>query len=492
MSIVRTVLGRLTLAIALLAAPAAAVARQGAVQPPPGLREAFAADFLRRDVILFVQQLELADEQVPILEAFFQDYEDEFAAGSDRIRAAMQKLRPTPAAPDDEIAARRQAIHRQIDALRAELRRAAGEERDPDKIRALTKDYQARMEAFYEALRELSPNVISREEVDTMMREMGTVLAEWETERAAMKAALLANVQSILVDEQRERWPAFERFLRRQKTMVRGKLSGESLNIFALFREMDLRADATRELAETIESYDLALDQALRARNENDRRNGRRLAEAVRTRDGATAMPLLDAEIALRVAVRDVNLRSLSAVAAALPPEDATRLVDAANTRAFARVFRPTRTQRLFQAALRLDDLAEAVLTSVLELEAYYTGELGRRNAELRQTMIAHEPAALRFDYAAVLDPEGSRTAGDAIQSAFDDRARFEREVEVQLRELLTPEQLERLPSPRGGGRPVGADAVSIVTRFDVDGDGKLDAEEREAMRRYFRSEGGE
>jgi hypothetical protein len=143
----------------------------------------------------------------------------------------------------------------------------------------------------------------------------------------------------------------------------------------------------------------------------------------------------------------------------------------------------------LLLSALDLPDLSESTRAAVSDLQTTFTEGIDYRNAELRRITMDYEPRSFRVQYEQVLKTGDNEMdlGTDPVRLAFDKRTEFEDQTAAQLRNLLTPEQVNSLPGLRLAG---GASDASIMTQFDRNGDGKLDAEEREALREYFRNQG--
>ena len=116
----------------------------------------------------------------------------------------------------------------------------------------------------------------------------------------------------------------------------------------------------------------------------------------------------------------------------------------------------------------------------------------------------------------------GNRWGGgdeeNPVREAYDKRSELDTSYYERLSALLTPEQLEELPSPRGGRRGEGGRGgrgdrerggqgggnqsfnmdrmpeevrQRLTERYDTDGDGTLSEAEMEAVREQFRGRGG-
>lgn len=493
----------LFIGIAVTAVLAALAAEAGA-QPSPyasGMRGALRPDFLRRDLVQLIDVLRLDDEQKLVVETLFADYEEAFDAGMTAVRARIAEIRPAPVAPDAAQRAAQQELRDQLRALLDEARERAGEAATEEERRQIMDDYQQRIRELREKMLGLTPGPREPGADDEMAAEIDRELEAWQQKKTRLKNEFFAGVQAVLRDEQRALWPAFERLLRREKTIAYGQLSGESLDLFRVLRGLDLPAEAEQAIASSLEAYDLRLDGALKARNGYSEESQQALTDALRAGNQNGALAIVDRQIALSQVVRDVNLQFAAAIAAGLPEEWSGRFTDEANRTAFGRVYRSDRVQRIFEAALQLEDLDEQTREAIEQLRQACLSELAARNEQIRQTIIAHEPAQIRGRYERRTPQEGGPRTGreeDPIQAVYDSRREVEDQYIAQLRELLTDEQFRELPGARGGaGRGGERDRrrgsagpgreSSLRDRFDEDGDGRLNEAEREALLKYLR-----
>jgi hypothetical protein len=472
-------------------------------------------EYLRRDLPFIIEDLALDDEQATIAETLLLDYEASFAELAEDARDRMQALRPERPEMTEKQQAERDALRQEMRQIRrelAELREAGG---------AASEDAMAKIRERMEPLRERMETMrprIDPAERQAMREGFRDLFKELRTERSALDARFETELRMILSERQIERWPAFERKTRRRKTIPRGSLSGESVDLFIVLREAGIDPDVTHTLQELVGSYATELDHALVARNEYLETGRDAVFDAMAEQDVEKAMRLMEDEKTLRTAVRGVNERYADAIVSHLADVGDTAHVEAFRDgfrrRAYERVYRTTGMQRAFGAAMDLEDVTEEQLVSIMLLQESYLTDLDARNAQLQQVLRNHEPDQITDRarrMAERFSGEGRGRGGfrggdfgedDPIRSAFRERLEMDQGYRARLEALLTPEQIAALPAMRRQRDGRRGDArneqdrerrrAEMIKRFDKDGDGELTGDEREAAREWRRQQRGD
>jgi hypothetical protein len=270
-----------------------------------------------------------------------------------------------------------------------------------------------------------------------------------------LREEFLAQVKGELTPDQVVLWPGFERAIRRVKTLPLGRLDGERTDLFSVVETI---APATAERAamgEELEGYELALDEALRARNAYLSESEPKLSEAINGGDFDRAMHIADEAARLRVAVRTVNEQYAQAIAGKLAPDRAEQLRSAALRRSFPRVYRPTAAQKAFTKAAAIEGLDPEVRASIQALSDAYESELAAANERLREAIRRAQPAEPRQGLAQVAAVMSGAAAGgapvhlvsdaDPVREAFARRRELGERYRAQLKSVLPPEQAEPL-----------------------------------------------
>jgi hypothetical protein len=352
-----------------------------------GFADAFEPDFIRRDVRFIVESLELDEGQRLIVETFFDDYQNAFEEGLSAMRERMTNMR-------DEI--------------------ASG---DPRQI----------------------------------MEKLFRPVDEWRNEKITLKNRMLDDIKTILSEVQLAEWDSFERKLVREKSLHKGRLSGETLDLFQLLREAEVAEPVQDQIKPVLDEYEVKLDVALRRRDRVIADSHPDLMQALRDDNPQIGLQVVERQVRERVAVRDVNDTYAGLVAAALPEGLSGRFRDLANQRSHPRVFRPTAVNRIFDAARELPDLQPATLEAIVAIESAYNAELARFNEQLVKVVREHEPVDMRRSaetYAARMGTAGRAAAPerDPVREEFRRRDQMALPYVIQLRNLLTPEQFAALP----------------------------------------------
>lgn len=342
-------------------------------------------DYLHRDIVLFAQALDMDEGQRVILESLYEDYRSWFDAGWEKTRQRLNDMR-------EELASA-----------------------DRDQVISLV----------------LQP------------------LEDWLREKLQLKDQFEQNVKVILNPMQLERWGAFERQMLREKTLHAGRLSGESLNLFHVLRELRLSERMMMQIDPTIERYDNALHEALVARNAALQEEQRAVIRSMRHQEvSSAAVARVREQVKRRIAVRNVNDLFIEEIAAVLPEQYAEQFRQEALQRAYPRAFRPLPAQRVFDAALQLD-LEEEKLSQIAALREAMLEEFAVINVRLHQGIREHEPKAM-INQAEMAE---ARQAGEPVDRLLDPnlehiRHRDERAhyYMTQLRDLLGLEQFAGLP----------------------------------------------
>ncbi len=481
------------------------------------MREQLEPDFVRRDIPVFVRQLKLDDTQSTVLETLMKDYEEEFKTASTEVQTQFtelgQQLFSNVISP-----AMRDRMQEQMQRVQDDLRQLAeekGGEIDEQTRRQFFRDRMQKMQQ--EAMAERKASGADAE----MKKVLGTMfdkITAWMTHKDAMRTKFVDGLKASLNDDQLTQWDPFDRFLRREKTLPRGRLAGENTNLFFVLDELKLPGEDFAKIEPLLDDYEIRLDNALKSRNEFLASSTAKLFKAMQDGDSKDGTRIMERQFELRAAVRNVNDEFRNTMVSTLgDTESAKKLEKAALESGYDRIYRQTTTERAFAKALEFTDLEDGVRKSIVELQASYLSELGVKNRDILAILQKTEPdqqtadatrmvsmmaAAINGDMSFMSGPGGpfGDRGPDKVREAMDSRQTLNDSYLERLRALLTPEQVAELPKRegRGGGgmarmldnlpENVRAD---IMKRFDKNSDGQLDDNERNEAFRAMRDEFG-
>jgi hypothetical protein len=372
-----------------MATPAAA---QSGLESIPALMR---PEYFSRDLLLFIEGLELSDGQQVIVELAFEDYEQDFHAG---IEAMNQKITK---------------VAENVDQL--------------------------------------------RDNEDELLATVLAPIQDWAIEREVLNEQLLENVRVLLDDQQQARWAAFSRRLYREKNLPHGVLAGESINLYHVTRDLELEPWAGTPIEPALIAYAGDLDDALRNRfSQSLLKPGSGFAEVIRRRESGSPEDVARRKgmLRARVGVRDVNDATIELMAKALGGEEGQTFRREALRRGYGRVFRPTPAQRVFKAAFNCQAVKDdvALRTAVQNLYDEYLGYLDEANEGLLEATRQYEPDKLSN----AADNSARRVRGENIirkddptRPLYQARREMGAEYIERLKELLGAEAFHDLDGAR-------------------------------------------
>ncbi len=492
----------------------------------------FRPDFTRRDADLFQEQLELDQGQMAVVEALIEEYDFQYTPASEAARQEVSDLgremfRNLMGGGD--MRERMRGVFESAQADLDQLTKEKGGEIDEETRR---KFYEERMKSVGEQIAADRAANGGDKLAHEALEKITEKVTAWVVERNRMKAEVIDGIRTVLTDEQKASWPKFERYLRRERLLDQGTLSGERVNMFVVLDESELpQADIDR-LAKSLDAYELALDGALVAREEFREQAEPKMFKAVLDADRAEVERILNREYQLRRLVRDANDQARQAIAAELGQVLGLAFADSALEAGYRNIFRSTLTERTLTAALEIEGLDPRTVEAIRGLQTQYTLALAGINDSLLIKVRESESADRVADGLRIVDSltgagmpmfggGGRQGAEDPARPLYEKRAELGNSTLEQLMALLTPDQVALLPNggedrERVGGRggqmggmmfggggqggrgglggngPVRIDDMpesmrDRVRSFDKNNDGTLDETERDAAFQDFR-----
>ena len=355
------------------------------------MAEAMRPEYMSRDLVVFAEGLNLDDTQEVIVEAMFDSYEDEFELGW-----------------------------------------------------ATT---QERLNRVAEDLKK-NPPTSTKDTLEPVLNALG----DWLQEKRLLDQGLLENVQAILVAEQKGLWPGFAQRLYREKHTNRGRLSGESVDLFLIVRDSQLAPVAESIIETNLIEYATALDNAMRTRDTILRGNPKKLFDNILSENADRLPTQIDNLIRARVEVRDLNDRYIDLISNALSVSDGEDFRNRALKRGYTRIYRRTPAQRILRQAAENESYPPETTALILQLEAAYLQELEGMNYKLLTLTRQHEPEVHRNrELAGQVRKSGGTPTKlvDPTRDVFKQREELGKRYIDLLRGILSPEEFIELDGAR-------------------------------------------
>ncbi len=456
--------------VAAVALLAIAVSARGQSPLAIGFEEAFTPDFEQRDLPVFRSELILDDGQVAVVETLFADYQEQFDQAMMEVRSDMRDVQALLGTEDPEIDRRREELREQISQLFEQMTEDLENLPQGSSPNEIRKRYEDKVKEIQRDLESLRTQPMDAARMRKVFDDASARLAAWNQQKRQLGEKFTGDVQTVLSEEQRVRWPVLDRRLRREKTISDGRLQGERVDLIALTTEMKLDGPSQQAIAQTMQDYAARLDAALRARNDGTQAVQPQMFQAVRDGDRTALQRALEQLSNWHVAVRNVNDETAQMIVAALPNNAdgsgaGAQFLAQFQQRGYPQVFRSTQALRLLKAAQEVPGLTADQLHAIHSMQAQFDMELAPVSERLLQTVREHEPKQYQLREERRLMPPGrdqeetERDRGaDPIQEAFAKRNEMGAKYATQLEALLGPDLYERLPRGRGTVETPGED----------------------------------
>ncbi len=350
-----------------------------------GFVEAFQPDYLNRDITIFIDFLALEEWQEPTVESLLHDYSGDFKVGVDGLRDQMKGMKD---------------------------------------------------------------QIISAGDKGAMGVIMGPI-NKWSQEKARLKQRFIDNIRSVLSDEQQQRWPQLERAMRREKELPRGLLSGESIDLRQISRECEVPPDVMLAAKETLDQYEVGLDAALLARTNQMNISQDPIKESMVAQDFTRGLKELELIVATRVALRDLQERSIETIATAYGTQWGPVFRTKALSTAYPAVFRPSPMIPYFAAARELSGLSPEQLSQLNALEVEYVTFYEGWRVQLAALYRVEEPKKQTEETRRRLNQgaaNAEKAPRDPYQAMHAERDAMDSKTREKIAAIVGPELALQLP----------------------------------------------
>jgi hypothetical protein len=214
--------------------------------------------------------------------------------------------------------------------------------------------------AFVEGLRERAREISDKQlDIVAEMQAMQTMRPSdqsvnddeaWKKDARERERAFVEDIRSLLSKEQEAHWDTLQRELRRMRERDLGRLMGEQIDLVQMVHDTVPDAMERQEVIDVLDAYATQIDAAYAKRREIVMKNKEAMGWDAKDKDEARAK---FAELtAARVAIQEINLRTLPQLVAALPSQQAEKLDEAFVQAMYAKLMQPTHAEQIIRAAV--------------------------------------------------------------------------------------------------------------------------------------------
>jgi hypothetical protein len=308
----------------------------------------------------------------------------------------------------------------------------------------------------------------ARDKMDTARREareaqdpaaFGKMAAQMQTfraERQKLEDRFLSDLKETLTPEQAAKWPIVEQTRRREKTMPRGLIAGERVDVIKQVERLKLDDKTKSELKPMLEQYAQELDKELITRNTLADAAQAGAGEAFANMDAAKITKTWEDARAASMRVRDVNRKYARQIEPLLPEDQREAFVEAARRESYPTVYRPTLASRSFDRVSRIGDLSTEQKDTLKTLRENFDRELSALQKQMEAAHDQREASIKPSEVIATMSRGGGGGGGggrglaglmdtEQMRDLRDKRQTLERSTVEKVRAMLTPEQREKI-----------------------------------------------
>ena len=330
-------------------------------------------------------------------------------------------------------------------------------------VQSLLEDYQDSFKTGTDAIREKMINS-AKTQKNGGAKDMRSLLAPieaWIPEKERLYEDLMSSIKTQLGPNQQERWPQFERAVRRARSLDDSDLSGEGVDLISIIRQMQLQQSVLEAAQPALDQYEITLDAALIARDKQITALLPKFTDAMETMDMQTGSTLQGQIMVVRVAVRDIQDDSIEKITMMLPAPFAQDFRTRALSQGYREVFQPDPLSSFFAAVLNLNDLTAEQKTGIQALLKTWDEEFTVLQTRMLETTRADEPTKAKRKLLANAAKKAAKDGSTAPEVPPDlliplrnEKNQLVQKTRESVLQLLTQDQTDRLAAGIPGLRP--------------------------------------
>jgi hypothetical protein len=268
-------------------------------------------------------------------------------------------------------------------------------------------------------------------------------------------------VKGQLSDTQRERWPRFERTIRREHALANSDLSGEGVDLLAIARQMQMPPEAMSAAQPAFDEYEIALDKALAERDARIKSLMPDFRVAMESMDLEKGAGLQTQIVTARITVRQAQDDGIERIAAALPAPYGADFRQRALAAGYKEAFQPDPLASFFQVVDGLDDLTAEQKSGIAAAKSKWEAALASLRDRMLDTIRKDDPnkaaRATKSAQARLAAKQGKTAEApppDPMVPLRNEKNKLVQETRDAVLALLTAEQKEKITAGIPGLRP--------------------------------------
>lgn len=362
-----------------------------------------------------------------------------------------------------------------------------------DAVKALHEGYTAEVAKLRERAQKMMED--AREEFretrdPAVWQEIGEKITPIRDEGRKVEKQFLDDMKSLLTEKQMPLWGRVEKTRKREQTIRRGFISGETVDVIRVVERMNLPEEQMKAINPTLERYENDLDPVLTKRNElfeAGMSQMRTLMQDVMQGKTEEADKRMSEARDASVRVRDVNRRYAKEIASLLPPESSAKFDEEFKRESFPRIYRQSRyAQTVIDAAMKMEGVDETQRKSIEAIAETYKRDTQTLNKKAEEATEASESTM-------TVSGMMQRFGGDdpAMNELRRSRTDLENKTVEAVKALLTEDQRKQLPERGRGGGGGGGDGGPGMDRGNGGGGGGNEGQPQRRRPRGNNNNGG-
>jgi len=464
--------------------------------------------FIESDLGVIRGHVDLDEGQSLIIETLLADHVEAFNEGVQVLRVQIQNARLLILEGEEPegVKQERDAYESKMQQMREDMTERLRDAETSEVRLEIRSEFAHAMRELTRVHRSTADQGVEDLDWGAFLSQQSQLLRTWLEVRRSLEEDFSTSSTLVLEESQIDDWNASMQAVRRRDMSRTGVLGGESIDLTTVLEGLELDAETRQALVPMLEQYAASIDGRIQARASFLHEASPAISDTIGGGSWTRMRAIIQQEADVRAQLRDENLGWFDSISLVLPEDSRLVFQESVRRSQFGNIWRPGRLERMLEAALQMEDLEAEQLAAIESMEASCINSLVPWKIQVEEAYRIESPSQWVIDQqqkwagsfnGAVVDP---RIEGETGREAQAGMAQAEQACMKSLEEILGT-RYSSLPgarnTPRQDGPTSGRSSESqrrrdeLYKRFDRNGDGRLDADERDQMRKEFQQERG-